>query len=119
MVLHPLQHTHHFGVIYLTPLICIFRVVLVVCEQGKSYQGELVSLEEKDHLGMNTIRSSSMSKFLSYLYDYAYELESSYDLVMSIVYELEHSLCIMFLTCSSSFFIVHQISMNREKLGMR
>jgi len=34
---------------------------------------------------------------------------------MSIIYRLEYSLCVMFLTCSSSFFIVHRISMNRGR----
>jgi len=35
---------------------------------------------------------------------------------MFIVYELVHSSCAMFLICSSLFFIVHQISMIRNKI---
>ena len=57
-----------------------------------------------------------MSKFLSYLYDYAIKLEYSCVHILFIVYELVLSSCAMFLMCSSSFFIVHQISMNRQRI---
>jgi len=65
---------------------------------------------------MNNIPSSSMSKFYSSLYDYAYELE--YDCVLSMfkVYELVLSSYAMFLICSSLFFIVHLISMIRIRI---
>ena len=65
---------------------------------------------------MNTILFSSMSKFLSYLYDYAIELEYSCVHILFIVYELVLSSCAMFLMCSSLFFIVHRISMNRQRI---
>jgi hypothetical protein len=64
---------------------------------------------------MNTIRFSSMSEFLSYLYGYAYELEYSYVHILFIAYDLVHSSCVMFLISSSLFFIVHQLSMNRRR----
>jgi len=61
----------------------------------------------KDLLGMNNIQSSSMSKFYLSLYDYAYELENGYVLIMFIVYELVLSSCAMLLICHhySSLFI--------------
>jgi len=65
---------------------------------------------------MNNIQPSSMSKFYSYLYDYAYELEYGCVLIMFVVYELVLSSCAMFLVCSSLFFIVHQISMIRIRI---
>jgi len=65
---------------------------------------------------MNTIQFSSMSKFLSYLYDYAIELEYSCVHILLIVYDLDLSSCAMFLMCSSLFFIVHRISMNKQRI---
>ena len=65
---------------------------------------------------MNNIQSSSMSKFYSSLYDYAYELDYGCVLIMFIVYELVHSSCAMFLICSSLFFNVHQISLIRIRI---
>jgi len=65
---------------------------------------------------MNTIQFSFMFKFLSYLYSNAYELEDSLVHVMIMIYELAYSLCVMFLTYSSLFFIVHQVSMNRGRI---
>ena len=65
---------------------------------------------------MNNIQSSSMSKFYLSLYDYAYELEYGCVLIMFIVYELVLSSCAMFLIYSSLFFIVHRISMNRQRI---
>ena len=64
---------------------------------------------------MNHNQSSSLSKFLLSLYNCAYELEYSYVYIMFIVYELVLSSCAMFLMCSSLFFIVHRISMNRQR----
>ena len=72
-------------------------------------------MEEEEHLGMNIIRFSSMFKFSIYLYSNAYELEYSHVHVRIMIYELAYSLCVMFLTCSSLFFIVHPIRMNRER----
>jgi len=68
---------------------------------------------------MNNIQSSSMSKFYSSLYDYAYKLEYGWVLIMFIVYELVLSSCAMFLICLSLFFIVHQISMIRIRIRIR
>jgi hypothetical protein len=64
---------------------------------------------------MNTDQFSSMCKFLSYLYDYAIELEYSYVHILIIVYELVLSSCAMFLISSYLFFIIHQLSMNRRR----
>ena len=65
---------------------------------------------------MNNIQPSSMSKFYSYLYDYAYELEYGCVLIMFIVYELVLSSCAMSLIYSSLFFIVHLTYMNRSRI---
>jgi len=65
---------------------------------------------------MNTIQFSAMSKFLSYLYDYAIELEYSCVHMLFIVYGLVLSSCAMFLMCSSLFFIAHQIRTNRQRI---
>jgi len=65
---------------------------------------------------MNTIQFSFMFKFLSYLYSNAYELEYSLVHVLIMIYELAYSLRVMFLICSSLFFIVHQVSMNRGRI---
>ena len=72
-------------------------------------------MEEEEHLGMNTIKFFSMFKFLTYLYSIAYELEYSLVHVMIMIYELAYSLCVMFLTCSLLFFIIHRIRMNRGR----
>jgi len=66
---------------------------------------------------MNTIQFSFMFEFLIYSYNNAYELEYSLVHVMIMIYEVAYSLCVMFLTCSSSFFIVHQVSKNRGRTG--
>jgi len=65
---------------------------------------------------VNNIQSSSMSKFYSSLYDYAYELEYGCVLIMFVVYELVLSSCAMCLIYSSLSFIVHQISMIRIRI---
>ena len=57
-----------------------------------------------------------MIEFYLSLYDYAYELEYDCVLIMFILYKLVLSSYAMFLTCSSLFFIVHQISMIRIKI---
>ena len=72
-------------------------------------------MEDQECLGMNTIMPSSMSKFLYSLYSYAFDLEYSLVHIMIIVYELVHSSSSMFLICSSQFFIVHQVNMNRGR----
>ena len=72
-------------------------------------------LRKKEPLGMNTIWLSSMIKLSIYLYSNAYELEYSLVHVRIIIYELAYSLCVMFLTCSSLFFIIHPIRMNRGR----
>ena len=64
---------------------------------------------------MNIIQFSSIFNFSTYLYIFAYELEYSLVHVRILIYELAYSLCVMFLTCSSLFFIVHPIRMNRGR----
>ena len=71
---------------------------------------------KKEPLGINTIRFSSMIKLSIYLYINAYELEYSLVHVKIMIYELAYILCVMFLTCSSLFFIVHLIRMNRGRI---
>jgi hypothetical protein len=80
--------------------------------QGKELQGELVSLEERATLGMNTL-SSSKFKISSYSYSSAYELEYSFIHVITMIYKLVYSLDVMILTCSSLLFNIHIIYMSR------
>ena len=71
-------------------------------------------------LGMNiTMKSSSIFKLSYLLYSFAYELEYSLVHVIIMIYELVYSLCVMILTCSSLFFIVHIICMNRGRTRVR
>ena len=115
MAPHHSTHTPSFGAIHLTFLHLFFSLDSVV-EQGKASKESLSPWRILELLGMNTIQFSSMSKFLSYLYDYAIELEYSCVHILFIVYELVLSSCAMFLMCSSLFFIVHRISMNRQRI---
>ena len=71
-------------------------------------------------LGMQSLIKSSSKFMLSYLfYNYAYELEYSYDHVIIMIYELVYSLYIMILTCSSLFFIIHMTCMIRGRTRVR
>jgi len=115
MALHHSTHTPSFGVIQLTSLHLFFSLDSVV-EQGKDSKESLSPWRILELLGMNSIQFFSMSKFLSYLYDYTIELEYSCVHILFIVYELVLSSCAIFLMCSSLFFIVHQISMNRQRI---
>ena len=80
----------------------------------KSYQGELVSLEEENLLGMNTIKSSSKFLLSYHLYSSAYELEYSFHVII-MIYELVYSLCVMILTCSTLSLIIHMTCMSRSR----
>ena len=82
------------------------------------YQGELVSLEQENHLGMNTIKSSSKFLLLDYLYSNAYELDYSFH-VMILTYELAYSLYVMILTCSTLCQIIHITYMSRIRAKLR
>jgi len=108
-------HTPSFGAIHLTFLHLFFTLDSVV-EQGKANKESLSSWRILELLGMNTNQFSSMSKFLSYSYDYAIELEYSCVHILLIEYELVLSSCAMFLMCSSLLFTVHLISMNRQRI---
>jgi len=115
MAPHHSTHTPSFGAINLTSLHLFFSLDSVV-EQGKASKESLSPWRILELLGINTISFSSMSKFLPYLYDYAIELEYSCVHILFIVYELVLSSCPMFLMCSSLFFIVHRISMKRQRI---
>jgi len=115
MAPHHSTHTPSCGAIHLTSLHLFFSLDSVV-EQGKANNDSLSPWRILELLGMNTIQFSSMSKFLSYLYDHAIELEYSCVHILFIVYELVLSSYAMFLMCSSLFFIVHRISMNRQRI---
>jgi len=114
MAPHHSTHTHHHLEQYTSYFHLFFSLDSVV-EQGKASKESLSPWRILELLGMNTIQFSSMNKFLSYLYDYAIELEYSCVHILFIVYELVLSSCAMFLLCSSLFFIVHRISMNRQR----
>ena len=58
------------------------------------------------------MKSSSIFKLSCLIYSIAYELEYSLDHVIIMIYKLAYSLCVMILTCSTLFFIVHRIHMN-------
>jgi hypothetical protein len=75
-------------------------------------------LEEERNLGMNTIKSSSLV-MPSYLqYSSAYELEYSC-LVITMIYKLAYSLCVMILTCSTLCLTVHMNCRSRARLRWR
>jgi hypothetical protein len=65
------------------------------------------------------MQSSSIFKLSYLIYSIVYELEYSLDHVIIMIYELAYSLCVMILTCSSLFFIVHRIHMNRRRTRVR
>jgi len=115
MAPHHSTYTPSFGAIHLIFLHLFFSFDSVL-EQGKASKESLSPWRILELIGMNTIQFSSMSKFLSYLYIYANELEYSCVHIFFIVYELVISSCAMFLMCSSLFFIVQQISMNRQRI---
>jgi hypothetical protein len=71
-------------------------------------------MEKEEHLGMNTMKSSSKVLLSYYLYSSAYELEYSC-LVIIMIYELEYSLCVMILTCATLCFIIHISCMIRSR----
>ena len=86
--------------------------------KGNSFQGELVSLEEENLLGMNTIKSSSKFLLSYYLYSNAYELDYSFS-VMIMIYELVYSLCVVILTCKTLCLIIHITYMSRIRAKLR
>ncbi len=83
--------------------------------KARAIKESLSPWRNQEHLGMNIIQFSSMSKFSSYVYSNASKLEYNIVHIVIMAYELVHSLCVMFLICSSKFFIVHQISRNRGR----
>jgi hypothetical protein len=66
------------------PLLYSFYILVVFCEQGKSYQGELGSLEERI-FGMNNMKNSSKVLLLFYPYSSAYELEYSFHVIWTSI----------------------------------
>ena len=105
--------------IHLEPLPHLVSLALVlVCEQRQSYQSELVSLEEENLLGMNTIKSSSKFLLSYHSYSSAYELDYSF-CVMIMTYELVYSLCVMILTCKTLCLIIHITYMSRIRAKLR
>jgi hypothetical protein len=58
---------------------------------------------------MNTMKSFSLVMFSYLLYSSAYELEYSCIHVIIMIYELDYSLCVMIITCSTSY--VHVVIM--------
>jgi hypothetical protein len=112
-----LSYTHHLGYTPHLHLYSLFHSFRSSCEQRQELQGELVSLEEEQHFGMNTM-SSSKCKFSSLSYSIAYELDYSLDHVIVMIYELVYSLYAMILTFSSSFFNVHMICMSRSRVRL-
>ena len=69
-------------------------------------------MEEKENLGMNTMKSSS-KVFLSYFqYSSAYELEYSFHVII-MTYEQAYSFYAMSLTCRTLCLIIHIIYMSR------
>ena len=84
----------------------------------QSYQGELGSLEEEKHLGMNTMKISS-KVLLSYLqYSCAIELEYSFHVII-MTYELAYSFYAMILTCATLCLIIHITCMIRSRAKLR
>jgi hypothetical protein len=68
---------------------------------------------------MNTIKSSSIFKILSYSYSNAYELEYSCRHVIIMIYKLTYSLDIMILTFSTPCLNIHMKSMSRSRVSLR
>jgi hypothetical protein len=62
---------------------------------------------------MNKIKLFSKVLFFTYYYSYAYDLENSYQHVIIMTYELEYSLWIMIMTCSTLCLTFHTIYMMR------
>ena len=84
----------------------------------QSYQGELVSLEEENLLGTNTIKCSSKYLLSYHLYSSAYEIEYSFHVII-MIYELAYSLYVMILTCSTLCLIIHITCMSRIRAKLR
>jgi hypothetical protein len=95
---------------------CTLLVFSYISEQGKSYQGEHGSLEERI-LGMNNTMSSSKA-LLSYHYSSAYELDYSFHVII-LTYELAYSLYVMILTCSTLCLTIHMTYMSRSRARLR
>jgi hypothetical protein len=111
------QHTHSFGASTSLPHLVSLALVLV-CEQGQSYQGELVALKEENLLGMNTIKSSSKFLLSYHSYSSAYELDYSFCVII-MIYELAYSLDILILTCRTLCLIIHITYMSRIRAKFR
>ena len=68
--------------------------------------------------GVTTMKSSSIALFSYLQYSSAYELEYSC-LVIIMIYELAHSLCVLILTCSTLCLTIHMICMSRTRARLR
>ena len=110
-----LQHTLHLGSTPPPPLV-LFLLLVVFCELGKSYLGELGSLEERI-FGMNTIKSSS-KVLLSFYHSSAYELDYSFHVIF-LAYELVYSFYVMRLAYMTLCLIIHIINMIRIRVQLR
>ena len=111
-----LQHTPHLSSTPPSPLV-LFLLFSNICEQGKSYQGELGSLEERI-FGMNTMKKSSKVLLLFYPYISAIELEYSFH-VLIMTYELAYSFYAMSLTCKTLSLNIHITCMITSRAELR
>ena len=75
-------------------------------------------MEEERHLGMNTMKSSSIALFSFYQYSYVYELDYSSHVII-LTYELAYSLCVMILTCATLCLTIHMTCMLRIRAKLR
>ena len=71
-------------------------------------------MEEERHLGMNTMKSSSIALFSFYQYSYVYELDYSSHVII-LTYELAYSFCVMILTCATLCLTIHMTYMSRSR----
>ena len=71
-------------------------------------------MKEEGNHGMNTMKSSSKVLLSYHLYSTTIELEYSC-LVIIMIYELAHSLCVMILTFSTLCLIIHMNCVSRSR----
>ena len=112
-----LSHTHLIWALHLTPPLVFSFIFSSICEQSKSYQGELGSLKERI-FGMNTMKESSKVFLSFYPYSSAYELEYSFHVII-MTYELAYSFYAMSLTCRNLCLIIHITCMIRSRAKLR
>ena len=109
--------THIVWSLYLTTSSCTLSFSFSLWAR-QELLGELVSLEEENLLGMNTIKSSSKFLLSYHSYSSAYGLDYSFRL-MIMIYELVYSLCVMILTCKTLCLIIHITYMSRIRAKLR